>query len=89
VGGPPPDEVLPGEVERSGEPGKCPAGRGRRSPAPAAGDNPRGGTTMYENDCDIEMFTSDELLAELGLDAYTIRVIRDEAKGEAEEFRRE
>ncbi|MCY4382233.1 MAG: hypothetical protein OXE44_03695 [Nitrospinae bacterium] len=44
---------------------------------------------MYENDCDIEMFTSDELLAELGLDAYTIRVIRDEAKGEAEEFRRE
>ena len=25
----------------------------------------------------------------LGLDAYTIRVIRDEAKGEAEEFRRE
>ena len=28
---------------------------------------------MYENDFDIEMFTSDELLAEIGLDAYTIR----------------
>ena len=44
---------------------------------------------MYENDHDYEMFTTDELLAEIGLDAYAIRVIRDEAKGEAEEFRRE
>ena len=43
---------------------------------------------MYENDCEVEMFTCDELLAELGLDAYTIRKIRDEAGGE-EEFRRE
>ena len=41
---------------------------------------------MYENDCEVEMFTCDELLAELGLDAYTIRKIRDEAQGEAEEF---
>ena len=41
---------------------------------------------MYENDFDYEMFTSDELLAELGLDAYTIRKLRDEAQGEAEEF---
>ena len=39
---------------------------------------------MYENDYDIEMFTSDELLAELGLDAYTIRKLRDEADGEME-----
>ncbi len=44
---------------------------------------------MYENDFDYEMFTSDELLAEIGLDAHTIRKLRDEAKGEAEEFRRE
>ena len=43
---------------------------------------------MYENDCEVEMFTPDELLAELGLDAYTIRKIRDETGGE-EEFRRE
>ena len=39
---------------------------------------------MYENDYDIEMFTADELLAELGLDAYTIRKLRDEADGEVE-----
>ena len=44
---------------------------------------------MYENDCDVEMFTCDELLAEIGLDAYTIRKLRDEADGEGEEFRRE
>ena len=75
------------EEERSREPGKGPVGRGRRSPGPDAGDdNPRGGLPMYENDHDIEMFTSDELLAEIGLDAYTIRKIRDEADGEVEEF---
>ena len=34
---------------------------------------------MYENDYDIETFTSDELLAEIGLDAYTIRKLRSEA----------
>ncbi len=39
---------------------------------------------MYENDYDIEMFTSDELLAEIGLDAYTIRKLRNEADGEVE-----
>ena len=44
---------------------------------------------MFENDYDVDVPTADELLAEIGLDAYTIRVIRDEAKGEAEEFRRE
>ena len=37
---------------------------------------------MYENDVDVP--TTDELLAELGLDAYTIRKIRDEAWGEEE-----
>ena len=41
---------------------------------------------MYENDFDIEMFTPDELLAELGLDAYTICVIRTEAKEELEDL---
>ena len=41
---------------------------------------------MYENDCEIEMFTCDELLAEIGLDAYAIRVIRTEAKAELEEL---
>ena len=41
---------------------------------------------MYENDYDIEIFTSDELLAEIGLDAYTIRKICAEANGEVEEF---
>ena len=40
---------------------------------------------MYENDYDVDVPTADELLAELGLDAYTIRKLRDEAK-EAEEF---
>ena len=44
---------------------------------------------MYENDYEVDVPTPDELLAELGLDAYTIRVIRAEAQGEAEEFRRE
>ena len=39
---------------------------------------------MYENDFDVP--TPDELLAELGLDAYTIRKLRDEAQGEAEVF---
>ena len=39
---------------------------------------------MYENDCEVEMFTCDELLAEIGLDAYTIRKLRDEADGEEE-----
>ena len=34
---------------------------------------------MYENDYDIETFTSDELLAEIGLDSYTIRRLRTEA----------
>ena len=28
---------------------------------------------MYENDYDVDVPTADELLAELGLDAYTIR----------------
>ena len=41
---------------------------------------------MHENDYDIERFTSDELLAEIGLDTYTIRKLRDEADGEGEEF---
>ncbi len=41
---------------------------------------------MYENDYDFEMFTPDELLAEIGLGAYAIRVIRTEAKEEIEEF---
>ena len=42
---------------------------------------------MYENDYDVEMFTHDELLAEIGLDAYTIRKLRDEA-AVGEEFSR-
>ena len=41
---------------------------------------------MYENDYDVDVPTADELLAELGLGAYAIRVIRIEAKEEAEEF---
>ena len=41
---------------------------------------------MYQNDYDLDVPTPDELLAELGLDAYTIRKIRAEAQGEAEEF---
>ncbi len=41
---------------------------------------------MYENDYDVDVPTAGELLAELGLDAYTIRKLRDEARGEAEEF---
>ncbi len=34
---------------------------------------------MYENDYDVDVPTADELLAELGLDAYTIRRLRSEA----------
>ena len=41
---------------------------------------------MYENDFDVDVPTPDELLAELGLDAYTIRKIRAETDYEAEEF---
>ena len=37
---------------------------------------------MYENDYDIDNLTHDELLAEIGLDSYTIRRLRDEADGE-------
>ena len=44
---------------------------------------------MYENDYDVDVPTADELLAELGLDTYTIRKLRAEADGEREEFRRE
>ena len=43
---------------------------------------------MYENDYDVDVPTADELLAELGLDAYTIRVIRTEAKEESEDLTR-
>ena len=39
---------------------------------------------MYENDFDVDVPTTDELLAELGLDAYTIRKLRAEADGEVE-----
>ena len=53
-------------------------------------DNPRGGWTMYENDFDPDNLTGDELLAEIGLDAYTIRKLRSEAlpteAGRGEEF---
>ena len=60
-------------------------GEGDGLPTPAAGDdNPRGGLAMYENDYDVDVPTADELLAELGLDAYTIRKLRDEADGEVE-----
>ena len=41
---------------------------------------------MYENDFEVDVPTPDELLAELGLDAYTIRRIRAEAQGEAEDL---
>ena len=41
---------------------------------------------MYENDFDVDVPTADELLAELGLDAYTIRKLRAEAQGEAEDL---
>ena len=41
---------------------------------------------MYENDYEVDVPTPDELLAELGLDAYTIRKLRDEAQRETEEF---
>ncbi len=34
---------------------------------------------MYENDYDIDNLTHDELLAEIGLDSYTIRRLRAEA----------
>ena len=39
---------------------------------------------MYENDFDVDVSTTDELLSELGLDAYTIRKLRAEADGEEE-----
>ena len=34
---------------------------------------------MNENDYDIDNLTHDELLAEIGLDSYTIRRLRSEA----------
>ena len=34
---------------------------------------------MYENDYDTDNLTHDELLAEIGLDSYTIRRLRAEA----------
>ena len=45
---------------------------------------------MYENDFDPDNLTGDELLAEIGLDSYTIRRLRSEAlhpeAGRGEEF---
>ena len=34
---------------------------------------------MNENDYDVDNMTHDELLAEIGLDSYTIRRLRSEA----------
>ena len=39
---------------------------------------------MYENDYDPDNLSGDELLAEIGLDAHTIRKLRAEADGEVE-----
>ena len=39
---------------------------------------------MYENDCDIDELSGEELLAEIGLNAHTIRRLRAEADGEVE-----
>ena len=39
---------------------------------------------MYENDCEVDDLSCDELLAEIGLDAHTIRKLRAEADGEVE-----
>ena len=39
---------------------------------------------MYENDCDIDELSGEELLAEIGLDAHTIRRLRAEVDGEVE-----
>ena len=33
---------------------------------------------MYENDYDVDNMTHDELLAEIGLDSYTIRRLKSE-----------
>ena len=41
---------------------------------------------MFERDFDSDILTHDELLAEIGLDAHTIRKIRAEADGEVGEF---
>ena len=41
---------------------------------------------MYENDYEVDDLSADELLAEIGLDAYTIRKLCAEAQGEAEKF---
>ncbi len=45
---------------------------------------------MYENDFDPDNLTGDELLAEIGLDAFTIRRLRSETlpteAGGGEEF---
>ena len=45
---------------------------------------------MIDQDLDLELPTGDELLAEIGLDSYTIRSIRAEAAqadtGEGEEL---
>ena len=45
---------------------------------------------MIDQDLDLELPTSDELLAEIGLDSHTIRMIRAEAAcadaGEEESF---
>ena len=41
---------------------------------------------MYENDYEVDVPTADELLVELGLDVYTIRKLRDEAKENSEDL---
>ena len=61
-------------------------GEGDGLPLAPGATTPIGGLAMYENDHEHETFTNEELLAEIGLDAYAIHVIRTEAQGEAEEF---
>ena len=55
-------------------------GEGDGLPVPMRATTTRtGGKAMYERDYDTEVPTNDELLAEIGLDSYTIRRIRVEA----------
>ena len=68
------------EEERSREPGKGPAGeRETVSRSRCGHDNPNRRLAMNENDYDVDNMTHDELLAEIGLDSYTIRRLKSEA----------
>ena len=86
-----PASVAPSELpgfrlrpssQREARAGRTPGrgeGDGLPVPMPEAANPGTGDQPVIDQDLDLELPTGDELLAEIGLDSYTIRRIRAEA----------